>query len=309
MNQKPKRTLQELDLLDRFLFDATMEDPDAYEALLEILLGEEIQLLTPPETEKEFRVSPLLRSIRVDVYSMDRKKRVFQTEAQKENTHNLPKRSRYYQSLMDTAMLEPGCVDFNLLKDTYIIMIAPFDLFGQGKYRYTFRMTCEESEELELQDGAKRIFFNTKGKNKDEVSPELIELLEYMEKTTKHQEVQSQNEKIRIIKKRVSQVKLSEEMGVRYMQAWEEKAMEREAGRKEGYESGQKAGYESGQKAGYESGHESGQQEGKALVNELNQRLIQDGRMEDLLKSCNDSELQKLLLIEYGVNGKKHQNK
>lgn len=34
MNQKPKRTLQELDLLDRFLFDATMEDPDAYEALL-----------------------------------------------------------------------------------------------------------------------------------------------------------------------------------------------------------------------------------------------------------------------------------
>ena len=53
-------------------------------------------------------------------------------------------------------MLEPGCVDFNLLKDTCIIMIAPFDLFGQGKYSYTFRMTCEESEKLELQDGAKR---------------------------------------------------------------------------------------------------------------------------------------------------------
>lgn len=290
MNQKPKRTLQELDLLDRFLFDATMEDPKAYEALLAILFGEEIHLLTPPETEKEFRVSPLLRSIRVDVYSMDRKKRVFQTEAQKENTHNLPKRSRYYQSLMDTAMLEPGCIDFNLLKDTCIIMIAPFDLFGQEKYRYTFRMTCEESEELELQDGAKRIFFNTKGKNKDEVSPELIELLEYMEKTTKYQEVQSQNEKIRIIKRRVSQVKLSEEMGVRYMQAWEERAMEREAGRKEGYESGQKAG------------HESGQQEGKEQMSQLILFLLKEERSEELEKVAKDPEYCKKLMKEYGLD-------
>ena len=297
MNQKPKRTLQELDLLDRFLFDATMEDPKAYEALLAILFGEEIHLLTPPETEKEFRVSPLLRSIRVDVYSMDRKKRVFQTEAQKENTHNLPKRSRYYQSLMDTAMLEPGCIDFNLLKDTCIIMIAPFDLFGQEKYRYTFRMTCEESEELELQDGAKRIFFNTKGKNKDEVSPELIELLEYMEKTTKYQEVQSQSEKIRIIKRRVSQVKLSEEMGVRYMQAWEEKAMEREAGRKEGYESGQKEGYKSGQKAG----HESGQQEGKEQMSQLILFLLKEERSKELERVAKDPEYCKKLMKEYGL--------
>ena len=297
MNQKPKRTLQELDLLDRFLFDATMEDPKAYEALLAILFGEEIHLLTPPETEKEFRVSPLLRSIRVDVYSMDRTKRVFQTEAQKENTHNLPKRSRYYQSLMDTAMLEPGCVDFNLLKDTCIIMIAPFDLFGQGKYRYTFRMTCEESEKLELQDGAKRIFFNTKGKNKGEVSPELIELLEYMEKTTKYQEVQSQSEKIRIIKRRVSQVKLSEEMGVRYMQAWEEKAMEREAGRKEGYESGQKEGYKSGQKAG----HESGQQEGKEQMSQLILFLLKEERSKELERVAKDPEYCKKLMKEYGL--------
>ena len=281
MNQKQKRTLQELDLLDRFLFDAVMEDPDAYEAFLEILLGEEIRLLSPPETEKEFRVSPLLRSIRVDVYSVDKKKRVFHTEAQKENTHNLPKRSRYYQSLMDTAMLEPGSINFNLLKDIYIIMIAPFDLFEQGKFRYTFRMKCEESEELNLEDGVIRIFFNTKGKNKYEVSPELVELLEYMEDTTKKQQVQSPNEKIRIIKRRVSQVKLSEEMGVRYMQAWEEKVMEREEGRKEGYE--------------------FGQQVGKDQMSQLIRLLLKEKRYEELERASEDQEYCKKLMEENGL--------
>ena len=28
--------------------------------------------------------------------------------------------------------------------DVYIIFIAPFDLFGEKKYMYTFRMTCDE---------------------------------------------------------------------------------------------------------------------------------------------------------------------
>lgn len=104
-------------------------------------------------------------------------------EVQKQNTFNLCKRSRYYQGLIDSKLLEPGQVDFNALGDTYIIIIAPFDLFGEGRYQYTFEMRCKENPEISLEDGAVRIFLNTRSQNPQDVSPELVELLSFIEHT------------------------------------------------------------------------------------------------------------------------------
>ena len=231
---KTMKPLKELDLLDRFLFSAAMEDDIVHKNILEILLGQEINFLSLSQTEKEFRTSPLLRSIRVDVYSMDDKKTIYNTEAQKENLGNLPKRSRYYQALMDTSLLEPGVVDFNLLNNSILIVIAPFDIFGYKKYKYTFRMKCDEVENLELGDGITRIFYNTHGQNDNEVNSELIELLHYIENTTDQTEKEFRSQKIQRIQQRINQIKSSEEMGVRYMQAWEEKVYDRQEAREEG---------------------------------------------------------------------------
>ena len=109
---------------------------------------------------------------------------------------------------------------------------------------YTFRMACKEEPGLELEDGAVRIFLNTHGTNENEVSPELVELLNYMENTNTCPPAKS--EKLSEIQKRVAAIKSSEEVGVKYMQAWEEKVLEREAGRKEGLEEGRKEGLEEG---------------------------------------------------------------
>lgn len=49
-------------------------------------------------------------------------------------------------------------------------MVAPFDLFGKGLYRYTFEGTCRECPELKLGDGAVKIFINTNGTNKEDFS-------------------------------------------------------------------------------------------------------------------------------------------
>ena len=49
--------LAELNLVDKFLFDETMEDTEAYQAVVSILLENEIELLNKPETEKELRIS------------------------------------------------------------------------------------------------------------------------------------------------------------------------------------------------------------------------------------------------------------
>ena len=159
---------------------------------------------------------------------------IYEVEAQKENTHNLPKRSRLYQGIIDSKLLPPGVVDFNLLNEVLIVMITPFDLFGYGLYRYTFQMRCEEVPELKLDDGATRIFLNTKGKHPELVSQELIELLKYMEHSTDEVSEVCKSERIQKIHRRICQIKASEKTEVKYMQSWEEKILIKQEGIAEG---------------------------------------------------------------------------
>ena len=162
-------------------------------------------------------------------------------EAQKENTHNLPKRSRLYQGVIDSKLLPPGVVDFNLLNEVLIVLIMPFDLFGYGLYRYTFYMRCEEVPELKLNDGATRIFLNTRGKHPELVSPELIELLKYMERSTDEVSGECKSKRIQEMHRRVCQIKASEKTEVKYMQSWEERIMIKQEGIAEGRIEGEKA--------------------------------------------------------------------
>lgn len=242
MKEKPERKLlKELNLTDRFLFDEVIEDPQTHRDMLSIIFGREIPLLTKNETEKEMRVSPQIRSVRMDVFSMDEERTVYNTEMQDKRKSDLAKRSRYYQAVLDTNLLEPGIPNYNLLNTTYIILITTFDLFGYGKYQYTFEARCREEPGCVLEDQAVRIFLNTKGKNDSEVSEELVSFLHYIENTTDVMAENSGSERIKRIHNRVRKVKVSEEVGVKYMQAWEEKYYEREEGRIEGREEGAKA--------------------------------------------------------------------
>ncbi len=233
---KNKKSLQDLTLLDRFLFAEVMEDPKTFENILSIILGEDISIKGRPQSEHENRTSPLKRQVRLDVWAEDETDVVYNVEAQKENTKNLPHRSRFYQALIDSKLLDPGEVDFSNMKDCYSIIIAPFDLFGRGLYQYTFQMTCAETGQP-LEDGATRIFLNTHGKNSEDISPELKELLYYMEHTT--EEISCSTSRLQEIKNHVNIVKSSEEIGVKYMQEWEEKILEKRKARAEGRAEGE----------------------------------------------------------------------
>ena len=243
MKEKPERKLlKELNLTDRFLFVEVIEDPQTHQDMLSIIFGREIPLLTKNETEKEMRVSPQIRSVRMDVFSMDEERTVYNTEMQDKRKSDLAKRSRYYQAVLDTNLLEPGIPNYNLLNATYIILITTFDLFGYGKYQYTFEARCREEPGCVLEDQAVRIFLNTRGKNDSEVSEELVSFLHYIENTTDAVAENSGSERIKRIHNRVRKVKVSEEVGVKYMQAWEEKYYEREEGREEGRIEGREEG-------------------------------------------------------------------
>ena len=96
-------------------------------------------------------------------------------------------------------------------------MIMPFDLFGYELYRYTFKMQCEEVPEMELGDDATRIFLNSHGKHPELVSRELIELLEYMEKSTDAVVEECESERIHQMHERVNRLKSSKEMEIKFM--------------------------------------------------------------------------------------------
>lgn len=274
MEVQESRSLQDLNLMDRFLFDETMEVPGMYQIMVNILLENKVTLLDRVQTEKELRVSPELRSVRLDVVSMDIFGKLYYTEMQKKNTGNLLKRSRYYQSQLDVSLLEPGSTDFNLLNDTCLILITPFDLFGKGLYRYTFSGVCEECPELKLRDGAVRVFINTRGTNREDFSQEFLDFMEYLMDTSDRRVEAASSEKIKQMHREVLKIRASEKMGVKYMQRWEERVYDKLEGK----------------------------QEARDNLNKLNQALIRDNRLEDLIRSTTDLEFQEELMREYHIS-------
>ena len=121
-----------------------------------------------------------------------------------------------------------------MLNEVLVVMITPFDLFGYGLYRYTFQMKCEEIPELKLDDGATRIFLNTRGEHPELVPSELIELLKYMQHSTDEVSGACESRRIQEMHRRVCQIRASEKTEVKYMQAWEERLMVKQEGIEEG---------------------------------------------------------------------------
>jgi len=134
--------------------------------------------------EKEIQQSSESKPIRLDIYVRDSKEVLYDAEMQNKNgksleTLALPKRSRYYQSLMDSESLKKG-MDCRYLNDSYVVFICTFDPFGQGKYMYTFKNVCEEDKDLSLGDQTTKIFFYTK--SKEENMPKKIKnLFDYIQ--------------------------------------------------------------------------------------------------------------------------------
>lgn len=111
-----------------------------------------------------------------------------------------------------------------------MILVAPFDIFGKGLFRYTFEGRCLECPELSISDGATRIFINTKGTNRADFSEEFLELMEYITDTTDEVARKSTSEKIKFLHSSVESIRHSEQMGVRYMQKWEERVYDKMEG-------------------------------------------------------------------------------
>ncbi len=94
----------------------------------------------------------------------------------------LPRRSRYYQSVADVSTT-PTSSQYPNLPDNILIFICTFDPFDRNFPRYTFQYTCQEADhQLKLEDGSLRIFLNTATEDLSNLDQKLQAFYHYIQK-------------------------------------------------------------------------------------------------------------------------------
>jgi len=129
---KVTKKYEELTINDDFMFGKVVRDPKRCKKILEIILDVKIQEIVFIDDQESIKPDYDAKGIRLDIYVEDNKKTVYSVEMQIENVGYLPKRSRYYQSVIDINLLEKG-TKYEALKTSYVIFICSFDLFGRRR--------------------------------------------------------------------------------------------------------------------------------------------------------------------------------
>ena len=247
---------EELTIQDNFLFQKVMQNQRICKYLIE--------KITFPEGEKSIDNRYDSKSIRLDVYVHDESGHVYDIEMQCTNGDEgeLPKRTRYYQGMIDMDELKKGQY-YTELKESFIIFICTFDPFGENLPMYTFRHRCIEKEGLELGDLSTKIFLNAKGES-DALDPDIAAFLRYVDgKAAEGAFTKEVNEE-------VIRIKEHKEMRREYMTLLMELQKYKTEGMQEGIEIGMKQGMKQGMEKGMEKGMEQGmEKKGRTVIMNL----------------------------------------
>lgn len=245
----------QINLSDFALFLSVMKVKEAYEDVLGIILDEPDLRLKEVKIEQVILNKSGKRAIRLDAWASDVRDRQFDMEMQNDTDgDDVRKRSRFYQSMIDTPVLKSGKqTRYKNLPSTAIIFITQEDIFGKDLARYTFSERCEEVPDPSLEDGTCKIFLNMTSKNG---RPELVSLLQYMKYTTlDNEDVTKKDDRILDLDKIVREVKQSEEWEAVEMNIFEI-----------GVERGKELGIEQGIEQGKAMGHEEGRKDALRIL-------------------------------------------
>ena len=177
------------------------------------------------------------------------------------DTKELPKRSRYYQGMIDIQLIDAG-QHYKKLNRSYIIFICPFDLYGKGRHIYTFENICKEDNSISMGDEAVKIFLNAEG-TMDDVSGELRAFLDYVAGR------KSEDSYVEKLEEAVQEAKKNREWRHEYMTL----LMRDQENVKKGEE----------------------------MLAKLIILLSEDGRLSDVIKVSQDKEYRQELYVEYHI--------
>lgn len=289
------RKLEDLNLIDNFLFQQMISQEETGKEfarlLLGTILGRPVRNVTIIPQKGVPGLDTDLHGIRMDAYIEAYSDESVQAQSaldasvspdtiydlEPNNTYekkSLPRRMRYYHGLIDTQLLNTG-TDYEHLPDVVIIVILPYDPFNKKRMVYTIENQCIEDSSVPYEDGARKIFLYTRG-TEGNPSQELKDMLKYIEETTN---ANVTNQTIETIHNLVKQVKQNREVGINYMKSWEYEKMITDRATQEGLAIGLEQGIEQGRELGLEQGIEQGRELGLEQGRELGlEQGIEQGR-------------------------------
>ena len=231
------KPVDELSFTDDFMFGTVMKDKTVCKGVIERLLHINVDKIEYPSLQKTIAPFYESKGIRLDVYVSD-SDRIFDIEIQTSIPPSLPKRTRYYQSLMDVDNLLRG-QNYAELKESYVIFICLKDPFKKDLPVYTFRNMCNEDGTIFLDDKSYKVFYNVKAYGKEQVA-ELRAFLEYL---CEKRATSDFTERIDAL---VEKAKRNEKFRSRYMSLNIHEDDLRMAGEKLGFERGMRNGIAAG---------------------------------------------------------------
>lgn len=153
-------------LMDDTFMSKVFEDKACAELLLKIILQKE---LTVKEVTSQYTVKNLQgRSIRLDIFAVDKDNKYYNIEVQNESNEAIPKRARYNSSLIDANITDIGG-KYDELPESYVIFITRHDVLKGGKPIYTIERTIKELGNIDFGDESHIIYVNGECQDETEI--------------------------------------------------------------------------------------------------------------------------------------------
>ena len=216
---KKFKPLQELNLIDSFLFSASTEKTQNAEFIAKLIIErateQNVDKISVAAEKSLSGIDIGTHGIRMDLFveafENERLAKVYDIEPNKYAPSELPMRSRYSQSLTDVKLLKTGD-KYHQLPEYISIWILPYDPFMQNQMIYTVKNCIEDFPNLVYNDGVKKLFLYVNGELGGTES--LKNLLLYFSESNQANVVDSELEQLHSI---VETIKHNQKVGMQYM--------------------------------------------------------------------------------------------
>lgn len=257
-----------LSFSDRWMFNRVMCQESICRRIIRAAFDIDAERISYINAEQAFEPGSESRGVRMDVVARG-DGQVYDIELQVEHEPLLGRRMRYYQAAMDVSELERGDT-WGVLSESRILFICLNDPYKLGLPEYTLERTCLEEPSLDVSDGSHWKVLNAQAWA-DIASPELADLLQYLEEGTAHGKLSREIDSLVIEfnddREWVNRVMLLEEDVIRRCR------LEREEGRAEA----------------------------EARVSALMSQLFDLSRIEDASRAARDEAYRQELFREFGL--------
>lgn len=173
--EQKKRLVAQFSLFHDIFFSVVMRDKDAAEYVLRLCMDMPDLKILRSNTQQALR-NIIGKSSTLDFVAQDSDGKIYNIEVQNSDSSSYfgAKRSRYYQSLIDSAFVEKG-MDYDKLPEVYILFLTPFNPLEKYDHHKVVYRKNSDLDGVDWDNGVHEIYINSQEKD----GTELSEMMQY----------------------------------------------------------------------------------------------------------------------------------